>query len=140
MNTNEKLLIKIFDRKELRRDDIVSILGNAEDAFQKNIKIIDVQYQPFSLLYKDRARKLQESLELEDVMLQIPTVTLSDVLVKMNEHEKELLIDQEGKMIQYEWNGIDDILKVKAEWQLQKNLWLQSDETKKFIAEILTKE
>ncbi len=68
----------------LKQGDIVSILGNAEDKPQKEVKVIDVQYQPFSMLYHDRARKLCECLEGEDVFVNTPFVSLVEVLEKLN--------------------------------------------------------
>ena len=90
MNKNlMAIFYKMFrPNDEIKRNDIVSILGNAEDKPQKDVKVIDVQYQPFSMLYHDRARKLCECLEGEDVFVNIPFVRLYEVLEKLNNADK----------------------------------------------------
>ena len=86
---NKNLMAKFYKifrpNDEIKRNDIVSILGNAEDKPQKGVKVIDVQYQPFSMLYHDRARKLRECLEGEAVFVNIPFVSLVEVLEKLEE-------------------------------------------------------
>ena len=137
---------KIFrPNDEIKRNDIVSILGNAEDNPQKDVKVTDVQYQPFSMLYHDRARKLRECLEGDDVFVNIPHVSLWEVLEKLNEkYESQHYIQKLMNFKNTIWIQIEiDYDKYKSfNWILSDKsgevpLHRQSKETIRALAEIL---
>ena len=148
---NKNLMPKFYKifrlNDEIKRNDIVSILGNAEDKPQKNVKVIDIQYQPFSMLYHDRARKLCECLEGESVFVNIPFVSLYEVLAKLPDEIKEmkydnLRVDKYGNISYEEDCGTFYTTRIIARWQLYDKdgevpLHRQSQETLRALEEIL---
>ncbi len=153
MNKNlMAIFYKMFrPNDEIKRNDIVSILGNAEDKPQKDVKVIDVKYQPFSMLYHDRARKLSECLDGEGVFVNIPFVRLYEVLEKLNEIDPNFTqkhnnipvgyaIRESGGIFQYTfgWHSSNICNWILSDKSGEVPLHRQSKETQDQIYEVLT--
>lgn len=125
MNTNEKLL-KIFDKKDFRQNDRAEIIKSKTE-----IKIHEILNGKIYWGY------CGSWVDIKKVTLIQPAVGFSDVLVELMEKDVLFFIGYgytEGKEIMLTVEASSEV------WQLGKDLWHQSDETKKFIAKILTKE
>ncbi len=145
---NKNLMAKFYKvfkpNGEIKRNDIVSILGNAEDKPQKEVKVIDVQFQPFSMLYHDKARKLRECLEGEDVFVNVPFVSLVEVLEKLNEKISSGKLGQKEMYLEEDMNELCIIFQDQKPiyWKLSDNdgevpLHRQSKEKQDQIYEVL---
>lgn len=136
MNTNEKLR-QIFDRKDFRIGDVVEY----QAPYMDNGKVKMRDGGTYIIGETVLLRELTEGVIRKTFKLIQPNVTLSDVLVKMdkkmyNESYLEIGFGNVNVLIIGYYKDNTELIN-DFEWILQKDLWQQSEETQKFIEEIL---